>query len=266
MRTVKTVMLASAAGILAFAGAQNAHADEHDVSGFIALGGIYTPDFEGSEDYEVSPFGVGRLEYQHYYVETRGPGLRANVSPFEHFEFGPAIGYRGERDDDVENDAVSRLRDIDGAVEAGGFVKVKTNGVMHPSDELGFEVDVRTDVSDTHEGTLVSFGPSYGYSPSREWRLGAGIAATYVTDDYAETYFSVDANNAARSGLRRYNAEGGIKDVGVTFTANYAINERWGIPVLAGYSKLLGDAADSPIVDQGSDNQFILGTGLSYRF
>ena len=89
-------------------------------SGYLVLGGGAAPDYEGSEDYQPIPFATGKIGYDDYYVELRGPGLRANVLPGGllpfNLEFGPSIAYRGGRDD-VDNDRIDDLRNIDSTVE-----------------------------------------------------------------------------------------------------------------------------------------------------
>ena len=43
--------------------------------------------------------------------------------------------------------------------------------------------------------------------------------------------------------------------------------EHWGLLVRARYARLLGNAADSPIVkDGGSADQFFIGAGIFYRY
>ena len=36
--------------------------------------------------------------------------------------------------------------------------------------------------------------------------------------------------------------------------------------IRGGYDRLVGDAADSPIAEAGSKDQFSIGVGVSYRF
>ena len=238
-----------------------------DYSGYVAAGLFVSPEYEGSEDYDAKPLIAARVDYDGYYFETRGLGLRGAIEHNDSFDYGISFTYRMKRDDDLENDFVKRLREVDDAFEIGAFGKFKTNGVFNRSDELSFEVEILTDVSGTHDGTFVNFGPSYSYSPSERLRLGFSIGMTYATDDYAETYFSIDADNSARSGLAQYEAEGGLKDIGFTVTANYALDKSWGLIAIAGYQELLGDFADSPIVDdQGDSSQLIFGLGATYRF
>ena len=239
-------------------------------SGHLMLGGAALPDYEGSEDYAPAPFAAGKLAYDDYYIETRGLGLRANLVPGGllpvDFEFGPSISYRGGRDD-VDNDRVDDLRDIDGTIEMGAFAKVSTDAGWLADDEIGFEVEFLTDVGGEHDGTTITFGPSYSFFPAEKWRLGVDLAATWASGNYTDTYFGIDARDAARSGLDAYDADGGIKDVGLSVNVLYQWNEHWGVTGMAGISQLVGDAADSPIVeDEGNATQGIVAAGLVFRF
>ncbi|MCP4215639.1 MAG: MipA/OmpV family protein, partial [bacterium] len=90
---------------------------------------------------------------------------------------------------------------------------------------------------------------------------------TYASQDYMDAYFSIDADNAARSGLDTFDADAGFKDVGVEVALSYSPWERWNFTTTAGYTRLLGDAADSPIVDdEGNANQYSSGIVVTYNF
>ncbi len=171
------------------------------------------------------------------------------------------------RDDDVDNSTIADLREIDDAFELGAFVKVPYSGIFKPGDELAFDLSVLADVSSTHDGLLFSFGPSYSYMVSPQIRLTTSASTTYATDNYMETYFGIDGDNETRSGISQFDAEGGFKDVGLSLMGNYQFNQKWGMIGLISYKHLLNDAADSPIVDEeGTEGQFMFGTGLTYRF
>lgn len=78
------------------------------------------------------------------------------------------------------------------------------------------------------------------------------------------SYFGIDNGQAAASG---FNADSGFRDVGVTISLNVRLTDRWAFIGEVGYSLLLSDAADSPIVDDlGSPDQWQLITNLGYRF
>jgi outer membrane scaffolding protein for murein synthesis (MipA/OmpV family) len=239
-------------------------------SGHLILGGGVVPDYEGSEDYAPIPFGAARIGYDDYYLETRGLGARANLLPGGLLPFGlevgPVVNWRSGRDD-VDDDRVDDLRDIDGTLEMGAFAKISTDDVLRQDDELAFEVEFLSDVGGEHDGTTISFGPSYSFSPIEQLRLGVDLSATYASGNYNDTYFGVDAADAARSGLSQYDADGGLKDVGVSVNAMYQLSEHWGLTGMAKVTQLVGDAADSPIVeDEGSATQGLFVAGVMYRF
>ncbi|MGH1540662.1 MAG: MipA/OmpV family protein [Arenicella sp.] len=236
--------------------------------GFVSVGVLTVPEFEGSEDTETGPLFATRLQYNHYYIQTRGMGAHLNISPFQNVEFGPSVQYRSARDSSIENNVISRLRKVDSAVDAGAFVRFPFRNVLRKADVMALEVDILTDTSDTHEGTLITFGPSYRYfSSNRRWSIGTSMALTYASTDFNNTYFSIDADNSVRSGLPQFNADSGINSINLSLTANYQFNKRWGLIGLIGYKKLLGEVADSPIVDiEGTFSQLTGGIGLSYRF
>jgi outer membrane protein len=244
--------------------------DATGFGGHLTLGGAIVPDYEGSDDYQPVPFAAGKLAYDEYYIEARGPELRANIMPADvlpfGFELGPSLAYHFGRDD-VKNDRVDDLRDIDGTVAIGGFARIYTDAVLRADDELGFEVEFESGVGSDRDGTTITFGPSYSFSPWDSVRLGFNASATYASDRYNETYFGIDSDNARRSGFPTYDAEGGIKDIGVSVNATYLLTEQWAITGIVGVTQLVGDAADSPIIDDaGSATQGILAAGLVFSF
>ena len=72
---------------------------------------------------------------------------------------------------------------------------------------------------------------------------------------------------AVTSGLPAYDPNGGIQAYGATATFLTQLSPRWGIYTYARYDRLVGEAADSPIVRQlGSRDQLSGGVALSYTF
>ncbi|HSA82816.1 MAG TPA: MipA/OmpV family protein, partial [Geminicoccaceae bacterium] len=85
-------------------------------------------------------------------------------------------------------------------------------------------------------------------------------------EDYMSSYFGIDAADAARSGLDQFNADEGFKDVSVGGALTYRY-DRLSVSLLANYARLIGDAADSPVVDDaGDENQFFGGALVNYTF
>lgn len=232
---------------------------QKDLAWKVGLGVAAVPDYEGSEDYTAAPIPlVSVVGKSGWSVEWLGNVLRANILPSNTWRFGPLVRYRPERDD-VENDRVDRMQDVDAATELGAYAGFNINNWI-------FRVDVAQDVSDAHEGLVA--GASFGYMwKTNPWKFTLMGLTSYASDDYMSTYFSVSAADSAASGLRQYEADSGFKDVGAQFTAEYQLTKNWGVTGALRYTKLLGDAADSPLVDdEGNSNQLLVGLLVSYSF
>ena len=80
-----------------------------------------------------------------------------------------------------------------------------------------------------------------------------------------DTYFSIDAIDAARTGLPLFKAESGVRDVSVSPVVFIRLTKAWYLGIGFKYSHLLEDAEDSPVVDiRGDANQWIAGAGIAY--
>ena len=169
---------------------------------------------------------------------------------------------------DVEDSVVDRLDDVDGSLEFGGFA-----GLSYPV--LTFEgeaplmftsrLEVVHGVTDGHNGLTGTVSAGL-LKPFNDFTLGGSASLGFSSDDYASAYFSVSAAESARTGLAQYDAEGGARNVGLNLFSSYALTERWSLTGFANYSRLIGDAADSPIVDQRGDaNPFFVGFGVSFQ-
>jgi outer membrane scaffolding protein for murein synthesis (MipA/OmpV family) len=270
-KTVRSALMAVSAPLLLTGLASPAAAQAAPrLSGFFTLGALSTPEYQGSSDRNVGPLVAARLAYGSYYIETAtlsaGLALRANVSPWSAIEFGPVLGQRFGRSD-VGNRSVRLLGNIDDSTEVGAFLRVPFRDLIGSRDEAAIEVQFQRDVTSTASGNLLFLGGSYRFNATDRLRLGAFALATYASDNYNQTFFGVTSAGAAVSGLPEYRAGSGLRDVGLTFTANYEISGGWGVTGVVSYRRLLGDAADSPIVSrEGNANQVSFGLGVSYRF
>ena len=266
MTSYKSRMSKLAIVITAPCWAQTATAEDQ-ISGFIAGGVASRPDYEGSGDPEAVPLVAAELNYKSFSLRAFGDDLELDVSPFKSLEFGPAVSFRSGRDDDVENEVVASMRPIDDAFEAGVFGKLKYQSVFTLRDEISFGAEVLTDVSGKHDGYVATFGVGYDRQLTDRLGVGLGLKSRYASEGYMDTYFSVDADNAVRSGLPEYVAGGGIKDVDVQVSAQYMLTDRWGIVGILSHKQLLGDAADSPVVAiEGDESQQRVGVGLLFKF
>ncbi len=92
------------------------------------------------------------------------------------------------------------------------------------------------------------------------WSMGIGPRMTIAGNDYMDTYFGVDAVQAQRSGLARYNPAGGVLSYGAAAQVTYQWSPRLSTTASVQYNRLAGDAANAPLVrERGSRDQFVFG-------
>jgi len=226
----------------------------------LGLGVAFVPDYEGSDDSEGFPVPFASAKWpNNRFVKLKGNTLRANVISSATWQLGPVLQFRKTRDDDVDNTAVSRLRKIDAAVEAGVFFGFE-------SRDWDAGLQIANDITGNHDGMLATVTGGYTWHwNSLTTRIG--IFITFANNDYMETYFSVDADNSVRSGLPVFNADAGIKDAGIDATLRYCMTGSWDLLGLLGFSKLANDASDSPLVDiEGDENQMSAAVVAIYNF
>ncbi|MGD8326993.1 MAG: MipA/OmpV family protein, partial [Sphingomonadales bacterium] len=72
---------------------------------------------------------------------------------------------------------------------------------------------------------------------------------------------------SANTGLAIYTPGGGFRDVTLRGVARYDLSEHWRISGILQLSRLVGDAQDSPLVqERGSADQALVGAALFYKF
>jgi len=219
----------------------------------IGIAAGISPDYEGSNDYGFG-FGPNISASWRDTIFYKGKSLGANLIRKEKFKAGLILAKASGRDED-DNDKLEGLGDVDSGIDVGGFVSYKIK-------PWRFKAEARQEVGSGHEGALIELSAGTDL-PFTKPLVYIELATTWASDDYMESFFGIDAQQSANSGLERYNANAGIKDANISISVGYPITNRWKIGAMVEYKRLLGDAADSPIVDD--KNQFVAGLGLSYH-
>lgn len=159
-----------------------------------------------------------------------------------------------------DGDALRGLRDIDYTLEFGGFAE------YYPAPFLRTRVELLQGVTGA-DGLAANFMADFIYKPDPRWLFTAGPRLKVVNSQYNSTFFSVNGDEVAASGLPGYHASGGLNSAGVDATARYDVSTRLSLRAFAEWDRLTGDAADSPLVKlRGSEDQFQFGIGAAYKF
>ena len=216
----------------------------------LGAGARVLPAYEGADSFDIEAWPIIRPQFVRIpRLGTFGGGSDGG------FSFRPSFRFVDERDASDYSD-LTGLGDVDWAFEAGATIGYRY-GLLEGFATLrrGFG---------GHEGFVAELGLNAVLEPTPQLDLSLGPRLHLATDDYLDTYFGVSAAEAAASGYPAFDPDGWLKGAGFEAEGRYALSRHWAIRGEAGYERLLGDAADSPITGAGSKNQFSAALGLTY--
>jgi outer membrane protein len=147
--------------------------------------------------------------------------------------------------------------------------RLTSNLVAHPNLRFGPMLELipeRDDVEDDAVDDLKKVDPALRLKRNLgdQLSLAGGISWTYANEGYMSDYFSIDADNAARSGLDQHDGDAGFKDAGADLALGFGQGPGWQASLIGRYRRLLDDVADSPIV--ADEDQLFAGVLVGYRF
>jgi outer membrane scaffolding protein for murein synthesis (MipA/OmpV family) len=231
----------------------------------ITLGGLglLRPEYEGSDRYEVIGFPLPSVNYKNIFFiggqQAQGQGAGVNIIRTPFFTMGLGLNFYGDRDEDESPDLMG-MGDVDAGLDGSIFAM----GRLGP---LTARINFRRDLFDNYDGSLVVARLGYGFSVARKARVILNVGTTYADDNFMSTYFSVTDTQSSASGLPEFTADKGFKDISAGANLIYPFYKNWVLLTFASYSRLINDAAKSPLVaNVGSENQFRLLFGIGYRF
>lgn len=282
MPSFRSLLAATFVASLSFTMTAQAQEAEDHSNLTIGVGAAAVPSYEGADDYRVIPIPQLRGKVHDFAFWTRGPALFVDVIPNRSDEgidiqLGPVVGARFDRTSRkrIKDDAVAALGKLDTAIEVGGFVGIGKTGVITSAyDNISARVTITKDVAGAHDSMIVTPAIEYFTPLSIRSFVGLGVSADYVGKKYGRYYFDVTPEQAVASGLPAYDRAGdgsGFRKVNFNLTGGYSlsgdIRRGWTLFALGGYSRMLGDYADSPVVAiAGSKDQWIGAIGVGYTF
>ena len=232
----------------------------------LGLGATYVPDYEGSDDYAAAPLWNLRatdLYDPETYAQLLGPAFTSNLLPHPHLRLGLSGIYRPDYND-VDDSAVQSVKGTQDALLVGPTLGY--DFWAEPGKDAAVELDALYDAKHGNGGVIT---PRFRLAAplADKIRGEARISTSWASGDYMGNWFSVNARDAARTGLDAYDADEGFKDVTIGGTMSWNFVGTWSLVGIAGYTRMLGDAEDSPIVDDAGDaNQFRAGLLVNYAF
>lgn len=228
---------------------------------YLTLGatGMVAPSFEGSKKYMLSAVPIISLGKAGN--DTRFSSRNDNISLALIDDGEVRAGVAGKilfgRDAEDELDG---LHDVRWGGEVGAFFE------FYPTDWMRARVEVRQGIR-AHSGVVGDVAVDAFYDVTPEVRISGGPRVSFATEDYFDTYYGVNAQEAINSGLNAYNPGGGFKSAGVGGAVTWKATDNITASLFGEYSRLMGPAANSSIVrERGSRDQLTIGVSTSYRF
>jgi MipA family protein len=237
---------AALAGLLLGAAACPLAAEEPaGASVTLGLGAGLSPAYFGAGTTRVGPAGAISIQR---IVLPGGFGFGSDSALLTDPGFGPRGAFRFVPSREASGNAeLQGLGDIDEAVELGlGAFRITERARVYAEVRRGFG---------GHDGWVAEVGVDAILRPSDRLVLTAGPRAHWGDADFVGTYFGVTAGEAAGSAFQTYKPDGGLVSLGVELNARYDFRNGWGLHGTLGWRQLQGDAARSPITEQGSREQ-----------
>ncbi len=241
------------AGILA-TGTLPAMAQERALAFSLTGGAKVAPSYFGASDSRVGP--TGRFSFSG--LSIGGAQLGSVDGPVQ---FAPGAGLRGafrfipERKGRSE---LSGLDDVSASVELGV-------GLHYTEENWQVYADLRYGAIG-HRGFAGEIGANAIWRSETGLVLHGGPRAEFGDRRFARTYFGVSADESVASGLSAFSPKAGFHSIGLELGAYQPLSPDWGVTGSVRFDRLRGDAAASPIVQQGSRNQITAEIGLTRHF
>lgn len=234
----------------------------------LGAGASYEAVSPGVDDYIVSALPYVDITYQDRYFLNVQKGLGAYVykgdagegSLLGEIALGAALGYdQGRKADDFEERTeLQGLGDLDGSLEGKVFLEAEV-GLFDISVDFAQGLS-----SDGHDGWYSNVGLSYDKMLGRKFYFSVGQSLRFSNADFQQAYYGVDAGQSRATGLRQYSPGSGLESTSFEVVGRYFLSKNWSLLAKAEHRYLLGDAADSPFVDQKSQVQGLFA--LTYQF
>ncbi len=207
------------------------------VIGLVALSG---PAYAGADERRTTVLPVLDYQWANGWFAGVSNGVGINWSSSPQWQYGLRITAdlgRKER----RADALRGMGDIDVKLEGGAFFNLMLAGGWQATTSL------RYGSGTGGRGLVADVGVGYGSALAPSWRLGLGAGVSLANAEHMQSYFGVSALQASRSAYALYTPRSGLRDARASASLSYALDPRSAVTAVAAATRLLGDAADSPL-------------------
>lgn len=229
------------------------------ITGEAGLGISYQPHDPTGSRYETRPVPYLDLDWGDVSLST-DDGLTWDAFKSNGFSAGPFVNYLPGR---TSNGNLQGLRDVPDMGEVGGFVQYAPADFWRVFASVGQAVGGRGGQG----GALGRVGGELGYPMGGGVIGSSNLTAHFADARQNQTYFGVGDDESLASGIRPYNAGGGLQKVALTQSFEFPLSRQWSLLTSASWTHLTGSAADSSIVKAvGDTHQGEVQAAVAYKF
>jgi len=233
---------------------------EWDVT--LGAGVSLRPTFEGSDRSVVRPLPVFTARWRDTISFGEG-GVSASWHR-KRFRIGAGLTFDPGRQDhssggifESGDDRLKGLGTVNASLGLRGFASWRLGPV-------NFEVSATKYTGGQNEGVLASLGASMQLPLTKKLILMPHVRASWADGKTMQTYFGVTAAQSAASIFPQFNAASGVRDVRGGVNIIYQLSPHWFMAADTSVTRLMGDAARSPISISDTN---VMATGMiGYRF
>ncbi|ASJ70868.1 MipA/OmpV family protein [Granulosicoccus antarcticus] len=248
--------------LLALAG--NAAAHE------IGVGVYMKPEYQGADKYQPVVLPSAKTLLGPVGLTLRGVELQMDLVPSPKLNTGFVVRYDEGRSADISDKNVRLMEPIDDALEVGLFLQ---SGI--PVNMLGIDdpalIIASLDITDTfgagHDGTLLSISIGLLREFSSKTTAIGQLQLAYADSEYNSAYFGVNESDSNLSSLAEFEADKGLKDIGLALTIIQEFDGPWSGGLTVSVKHFSDELADSPVISlRGAEEQWTGGLFTNYQF
>lgn len=206
----------------------------------LGLSATYLPRYLGSNHSRMLPLPIIDIFYKQRLFFSSEEGLGVNVYNKGQDKFGVALGYDLGRKERSDKKNLHGLGNIPAYATANVFGQYAWHHIMFRSKTLAS--------LQTRHGLTAEINVGYNAKITPKLNVTVGPSLMWASENYMNSYFSVNQKQSRQSGLKRYSAHAGLLDGGAGFNVLYSIAPEFMITAYGGATYLFKHAGQSPVV------------------
>ncbi|WP_028453947.1 MipA/OmpV family protein [Chitinilyticum litopenaei] len=225
-----------------------------------AVGAVVGPNYSGGGKLEFGPLVDVTVVHKSGFTlgSGRGIGYLRQLDDWELFANISASGSREEKDG--KDGDKNRLQGM-GKISSGAQFGLS---VAHEFGPVGMELAWTTGLAEKNRGNTLILSASLPVYQSEMLQLSVNGNLVGGDSKYLQRWYGVDALQSQNSGHRQYRPGAGLHEGSVGLALAMPVGKQLNWITAVNYTQLLGDAADSPLVEK--KGSVSASSGLQYQW